>query len=103
MTSRGVPEPLSGIYAPLPTDDHTQGPIIDNEVEEPGKERRLIGYVDEGAYAFSHGLCTAIGFVSLAAVCSLQPAERLPNVLQVVLFKAPRSKQFYGAKLTVIV
>nr|CDS26715.1 beta 13 n galactosyltransferase [Hymenolepis microstoma] len=82
VVSRGIPESKAEIYAPLETGSPSLGPL---SAETP---RKLIGYVDEGGYAFSHGLCIAIGFISLAAVCSLSQTERLPNGLQTVLFKS---------------
>ncbi|KAM7536965.1 hypothetical protein Aperf_G00000065612 [Anoplocephala perfoliata] len=97
VISRGVPEARAEIFAPLATDDPSLGPL---SAETP---RKLIGYVDEGGYAFSHGLCIAIGFVSLAAVCSLPQVERLPHGLQTVLFKANRSGMIYAAKMSVII
>lgn len=104
VTSRGIPEPRSGIYIPLSSDDTSQGPITYGEGDnEDQKLRKLVGYVDEGGYAFSHGLCVAIGFISVAAFCGLKQSERPPCGLRTVLFRAPRSEQFYDAKLTVIV
>ena len=96
VTSRGIPESRSGIFLPLATDDPSMGPISD---ETP---RKLLGYVDEGAYAFSHGLCIAIGFISLAAICSLPMAERPPKGFQNVLFKSLRSGLLYGAKMSIV-
>lgn len=97
MISRGVPEAKAEIFAPLEIDDPSVGPLF---TEAP---RKLIGYVDEGGYAFSHGLCIAIGFISLAAVCSLPQAERLPKGLQIVLFKISKSGMLGVAKMTAIV
>lgn len=97
VTSRGVPESRSEIYVPLSTDDPSMGPISNTA------PRKLLGYVDEGAYAFSHGLCIAIGFISLAVLCSLPPTERPPKGLQTVLFKSTKSGVLSGAKMTVVI
>lgn len=97
VTSRGVPEARAEIFALLATDDPSLGPISDKT------QRTLLGYIDEGAYAFSHGLCIAIGFISLAAICSLPSTERPSKGFQTVLFKSLKSSNLYGAKMTVIV
>ncbi|KAH9283676.1 Ribonucleases P/MRP protein subunit POP1 [Echinococcus granulosus] len=97
VTSRGVPEARAEIFALLATDDPSLGPISDKA------PRTLLGYVDEGAYAFSHGFCIAIGFISLAAVCSLSPTERPSKGFQTVLFRSLKSSNLYGAKMTVII
>ncbi|KAL5109894.1 Ribonuclease P/MRP protein subunit POP1 [Taenia crassiceps] len=97
VTSRGVPEARAEIYALLATDDPSLGPISDKT------QRKLLGYVDEGAYAFSHGFCIAIGFISLAAICSLPSTERPYKGFQTVLFKSLKSSYLHGAKMTVIV
>uniref|UniRef100_A0A5K3EKB0 HECT domain-containing protein n=1 Tax=Mesocestoides corti TaxID=53468 RepID=A0A5K3EKB0_MESCO len=95
--SRGIPGPRAEIFAPLSTDDLSLGPIA----EDPA--RKLLGFVDEGAYAFSHGSCVAVGFISLAAACCIPLTERLPNGLKVVLFRSSKSGQLHSAKLTVII
>ncbi|VDK23408.1 unnamed protein product [Taenia asiatica] len=97
VTSRGVPEARAEIFALLATDDPSLGPISDKT------QRTLLGYVDEGAYAFSHGFCIAIGFISLAVICSLPSTERPPKGFQTVLFKSLKSSNLYEAKMTVIV
>ncbi|VDM16282.1 unnamed protein product [Hydatigera taeniaeformis] len=97
VTSRGVPEARAEVFAPLITDDPSLGPISDKT------QRTLLGYVDEGAYAFSHGFCIAIGFISLAVVCSMPSRERSSKGLQTVLFRSLKSGDLYGAKMTLIV
>lgn len=97
MTSRGIPESGAEIYAPLESDGLWRGQL---SAETP---RKLIGYVDEGGYASSHGLCIAIGFISLAAVCALPEAERLPDGLQIVLFKCKKSGALWAANMTVVI
>ncbi|BHF65938.1 Ubiquitin-protein ligase E3A [Sparganum proliferum] len=115
VLGRGIPEPRSVLYAPRSKKDVEEaraGSLTLTKTESPDKDFRVLGYVDEGAYSFTHGLATGLGFISLAAIAAVNSAsttspaslrEPFPERFKVVLFKSPRSSLLQCAKLSLVI
>ncbi|VDN16944.1 unnamed protein product [Dibothriocephalus latus] len=115
VLGRGIPEPRSVLYAPRSKKDVEEaraGNLTLTKTESPGGDFLALGYVDEGAYSFSHGVSIGLGFLSLAAVASVNSArtmssqslhEPLPERFNVILFKNARSSLLQCAKLSLVI
>lgn len=62
-----------------------------------------VGFVDEGAYAFSHGVGLGLGFVSLAALVVAKAMSNVKTPPNCMLYKCPSSSIVHTARILVVV
>uniref|UniRef100_A0A0X3PBU7 Ribonucleases P/MRP protein subunit POP1 n=2 Tax=Schistocephalus solidus TaxID=70667 RepID=A0A0X3PBU7_SCHSO len=115
VLGRGLPEPRSVLYAPRSKKDVEEaraGNLTLTKTGSPDGDFPVLGYVDEGAYSFTHGLGIGLGFLGLAAVVALNSApatsshsfrEPLRDRFKVILFKNAHSSLLQCAKLSLVI